>query len=185
MPEYPSILRRADDSGVPQLLARLLIGGLFLYMGVEKVGHPMDFLKQIRLYHMLPETPAVLLNATAVVLPWLEVACGVALMLGVWARGAAALVFAMLAVFTPAILLRALAIQAETGTPFLTIAFDCGCGSGAVITWKKLLANTGLGLITLVVLLSQSRRFRLTNLLDDVRGIRPRWRRSPGRGVAL
>lgn len=154
-----SILRRLDASGVPLLLARLALGVLFIYMGASKAGHPIDFLKQIRLYHMLPESPAIFLNASAIVLPWLEIVAGTALIVGVWVRGAAATLAIMLAVFTPAILLRALAIHSAEGTPFFEIEFDCGCGAGVVVTWKKLLENTGLFLLALVPLLSGSRRF--------------------------
>ena len=160
-----SIVRRIDDSGVPLLLARLLIGGLFIYMGVQKIGHPGDFLKQIHLYEMLPERPPYFLNGTAIVLPWLEVLCGVVLILGVWLRGAALSVATMLLVFTPAIFLRAMAIHTAQGTPFMEIAFDCGCGGGPVIIWRKLLENTGLFLVALVALLSRSRRFCLGPLL--------------------
>ena len=135
-----SILRRVDASGLPLLLARLLLGGLFVYMGIHKVLDPKDFLLQVRAYGLLPETPAFFLNGAAIVLPWLEVACGIALILGAWVRGAAVLIALMLAAFTPAIFLRAMAIRAELGTPFFQIEFDCGCGAGVVIIWEKLLS---------------------------------------------
>ena len=154
-----SVLRRLDASGVPLLIARLALGGLFIYMGAAKADHPIDFLKQIRLYHMLPESPGIFLNAAAIVLPWLEIVAGVALILGLWVRGAAATLAIMLVAFTPAILLRAFAIHSAEGTPFFAIEFDCGCGAGVIVTWKKVLENTGLFLLTLVPLLSGSRRF--------------------------
>jgi len=157
-----SVFRKLDASGVPLLMMRIVIGVMFLWMGIEKLGHPIEFLKQIHLYAMLPEEPAFFLNATAIVLPWLEVFCGVALIVGIWVRGAAAMIALMLAVFTPAILLRALAIQSADGTPFFEIAFDCGCGSGVVVTWKKLLTNSTLFLVTLIGVFSQSRRFCLS-----------------------
>jgi uncharacterized membrane protein YphA (DoxX/SURF4 family) len=135
-------------------------------MGAVKIGHPIEFLKQIRLYYMLPESPAIYLNGTAIVLPWLEVICGVALVLGTSVRGAAALIAAMLAVFTPAIFLRAWQIHQTTGTPFFEVAFDCGCGAGVVITWRKLLENAGLFVLALLAILSQTRRFCLESWFD-------------------
>jgi len=161
-----SWLRRLDQSGVPLLLARLVLGALFIYMGAKKVGSPSDFLKQIRLYHVLPDTPAYYLNGTAIVLPWVEILCGAALILGSWLRGAALVTAGMLAVFTPAILLRALAVRAEQGTSFFEIKFDCGCGAGVVVIWKKLLENTGLFLLALLALFSRSRRFCLSGWLE-------------------
>ncbi len=166
-----SILRRVDESGVFVLLVRLFLGGLFVWMGMSKIAHPDAFLKQVHLYEMLPESPAYFLNATALFLPWLEVVCGVALILGIATRGAALAVGGMLCVFTPAILLRALAIRAAEGTPFMEISFDCGCGSGVVIIWTKLLKNSGLALLSLVVLLARSRRFTLAMLLDRRRAV--------------
>jgi len=161
MQERPSLIRRADDTGVPLLLARLVIGALFIYMGIMKLQDPIAFLKQINLYDMLPQQPPYLLNGTAIVLPWLEVVCGIALILGVYLRGSGALIAVMLAVFTPAIFLRAWEIHTSDGTPFFQIAFDCGCGTGEVIIWKKLLGNAALFLGSLVAVFSQSRRFCL------------------------
>jgi len=162
MTPQPSILRRADATGVPLLAARLVLGGLFLYMGAHKLADPITFLKQIHLYDMLPESPPVYLNATAVVLPWLEIVGGVLLILGLFVRGAAAQLIVMFCVFTPAIFLRAMAIRAAEGTPFFDIAFDCGCGGGVVVIWRKLLANAGLLTLSVLALLSRSRRFCLS-----------------------
>lgn len=161
MQPTPSLVRRLDASGVPLLLARLVIGGFFIYMGVVKLQDPIAFLKQVRLYEMLPETPPYLLNGTAIVLPWLEIVCGLALIVGIYLRGAGATIALMLAVFSPAILFRALEIHNTVGTPFMQIAFDCGCGTGEVIIWQKLLGNLGLFLGSLIPVFSASRRFCL------------------------
>lgn len=168
MNESKSIFRRIDEFSIPlPMLIRLFLGGLFLYMGVAKIGHPVEFLKQIRLYEMLPEHPPYYLNATAIVLPWLEVLCGVALIVGVWIRGAATQIAIMLCVFTPAIFMRALAIHNTEGTPFTDIEFDCGCGSGVVVIWQKLLKNSGLLLLAVFALLSRSRRLTVAGLLRN------------------
>lgn len=160
-----SWLRRFDETGVPLLLARVVLAATFLYMGSMKVGEPIDFLKQVRQYRMLPETPAIYLNATAIVLPWLEIVAGVALLIGLRSRGAAAAIALMLLVFTPAILMRALHIQAEKGISFFEIVFDCGCGSGPVTIWTKLLGNVGLFTLAMLALVSRSRKLCLSNWL--------------------
>ena len=152
-----------DAIAIPlPVLIRLLLGGYFIYSGFGKIPEPVTFLKNIHLYEALPDEPAIFLNATAIVLPWLEIVCGLALVVGLWIRGAALNLVAMLAVFTPAILLRALAIRAADGTPFMDIAFDCGCGTGAVIIWKKLLFNATLFLLAILALLSRCRRWALS-----------------------
>jgi hypothetical protein len=101
----------------------------------------------------------------AIVIPWIEIACGIWFLLGTYLRGAAAVSAALLGVFTPIILYRALSIQAAEGTAFTEIAFDCGCGAGVVVIWKKLLENTGLFFLSLLVLFSSSRRFCLETLV--------------------
>ena len=158
--------RRLDQSGALLLPARVVLAATFLWMGTNKLNEPFDFLKQLRLYHMLPTEPPIFMNATTIVLPWLEIVVGVALLLGLRLRGAAAVIAVMLCVFTPAILIRTLHIRAEEGTPFFQIAFDCGCGTGVVTVWTKLLGNVGLLALALVAMLSRSERFCLSAWTD-------------------
>ena len=80
------------------VLARWLLGGLFIYMGWQKALHPELFLKLLREYQMV-ESPLAL-NSIAVSLPWFEIFCGLLLVAGVAVRGTALLLAAMLAVFT-------------------------------------------------------------------------------------
>src|SRR3972149_6162938 len=157
-----SWLRRLDESGVPLLIARIILAATFIYVGSMKLGEPFDFLKQVRQYQMLPETPATYLNATAIVLPWLEIVAGVALLIGLRFRGAGAAIALMLLVFTPAILIRGLHILSEKGGSFFEIVFDCGCGSGPVTIWTKLLGNAGLFVLALLALVSRSRKLCLS-----------------------
>ena len=106
---------------------------------------------------------------SAIVLPWLEIVCGVALVLGVFTRGAGTLIVAVVGVFTPAIFLRALAVMGDESISFFQVEFDCGCGTGSDIIWLKLCTNTGLLLLAILAILSRSRRFSLTVLLDRSR----------------
>lgn len=161
------MIRKLDQGKIPvTMLIRLALGAYFIYSGFEKVGDPFAFLKNIRLYEMMPEEPPYFLNTVAAVLPWLEVVCGAALVIGIGIRGASANLLVMLLVFTPAILFRALDIRAEMGTPFFDIAFDCGCGSGVVVIWRKLCFNGTLIVGALLVLFAQSRKFCLSSLLS-------------------
>ncbi len=166
-PREPSLLARYDRAAIPlALVVRLFLGGYFIYTGFTKILDPVAFLKAVRLFDLLPESPAVYLNGTAVVLPWLEVICGVALVLGLFRRGAAALIAGMLCVFTPAIFLRALAMMKTDGLSFFEVEFDCGCGTGHEIIWIKLCKNTGLFLLAVAALASRSTCLCASSLFD-------------------
>jgi uncharacterized membrane protein YphA (DoxX/SURF4 family) len=131
------------------LLARWSLGALFIYMGMNKALHPVEFLKLIRQYDMVHHH--VLLNLIGTALPWFEVFCGVLLVAGLAVRGTAVMLIVMLIPFTAIVLKRALAIQAGGGIPFCAIKFDCGCGTGEVFICHKLAENTLLTLLALAL----------------------------------
>lgn len=192
MSEHPSLLVRADRSGVPLLIARLVLGGMFIWMGMAKTGYPelllkkagvlespvvqriiytgegdagfielggpVHFLKLIREYRMFPGKLWFLLNFTAVAMPWVEVLCGVLLMLGLGVRGAAGLLLALLVVFTTMIVIRGVSIYNAKDIAFCAIKFNCGCGGGDVFICGKIAENVTLTLLAVVCLLSRSNR---------------------------
>jgi uncharacterized membrane protein YphA (DoxX/SURF4 family) len=133
------------------LLARWLVGGLFIWMGLNKALHPEDFLKLVHQYDLL-QSP-LLLNLVGAGLPWFEVFCGILLLLGVAVRGTAAVCLLMLLPFTAIVLRRALELSAARHLPFCAVKFDCGCGNGEVFICSKLLENSALILACFVPLL--------------------------------
>ena len=170
----PTLLARLDNSGVPLLLARLITGGMFLYLGYNKFVEPIDFLKILKEYQILPITPGYYLNTTAIVLPYLEMLCGIALLLGVSVRGAATMLGGMLLFFCPALIYQALSIQeAKGGIPFCDVAFDCGCGTGVVPICGKLVENIILLVGSVIAVFSRSRLYCLSSLLTGGRFLPP------------
>lgn len=131
------------------LIARLLLGGFFLYSGLAKALHPADFLKLLRAYDLTQSSPV--LNVIAGALPWFEVFCGLLLALGVAVRGTALVCLSMLVPFTIVVVRRALAIQTAQGLAFCAIRFDCGCGTGEVAICHKLVENGVLVLLSLAL----------------------------------
>jgi uncharacterized membrane protein YphA (DoxX/SURF4 family) len=148
---------RARD--LAAVLARWLLGAIFIYMGLAKALHPVEFLKLVRQYDMLHHH--LLLNLVASTLPWFEIFCGLLLLLGVAVRGAALMLVAMLVPFTVVVLLRALAVQKTGGLPFCAIKFDCGCGAGEVFICRKLVENVLLTVLAGALILWRNHRLCL------------------------
>ena len=171
MSSQPGWLGRADATGWPLLLARLVLGSLFIWMGGVKAADPVAFLKLIREYQMIPESLPWLLNLLAAVLPWAEILGGLLLVAGVALRGTALMFLLMLVGFTGVVLARAIGIYHNSDIAFCAIKFDCGCGAGEVFICYKTLENAGLGLLSLLVLLSRTRRFCLRGDLLSRRNV--------------
>jgi uncharacterized membrane protein YphA (DoxX/SURF4 family) len=141
------------------ILARLMLGALFIYMGLVKAMDPVQFLKMVHEYEMV-RSP-FLLNAVAAALPWFEVFCGVMLLVGIAVRGTALLLIAMLIPFTVLVTKRALAIASAKSLAFCAVKFNCGCGNGEVFICHKILENTGLLLLAAWLLAGYGRQFAL------------------------
>jgi len=96
-------------------LARIAVAAVFLGACIAKIRDPEAFALATHRYRLLP---GELVNAVALLLPWLELTCGAALLAGPRrARAAAAfLLTAMLLVFTGAITLNLVrGIEASCG----------------------------------------------------------------------
>ncbi|HOE27734.1 MAG: DoxX family membrane protein [Candidatus Aureabacteria bacterium] len=100
------------------LLARLFLGGLFVYASLHKLADPVSFSRIVYGYKILPPWA---INLTAIVLPGVELAAGALLLAGLLRRGAALAVSLSLLVF-----ICALAFNLARG-----LDFDCGCFSFA------------------------------------------------------
>lgn len=80
-----------------QRLLRGLLGMLMLWAAVSKLTNPADFLGSLDAYQL--PLPKLLLQTVAIVLPWVELLCGLLLLAGLWLGTALTLVSGMLAVF--------------------------------------------------------------------------------------
>jgi len=98
------------------LIARLILGGVFIYASLDKIAHPAEFAKAIGNYHVVPFG---LENLMALALPWLELIAGICLIAGIMVDGATIMVILMNIVFIFAIS-QALARG---------ISIECGCFS--------------------------------------------------------
>ena len=99
-----------------ELFVRWLIGITFIYASYHKIVEPAHFAKIIYGYYLFPE---FIINLTAIILPYLELLSGIALILGIYPRSALLILEAMLFVF-----IVSLSINLIRG-----YNFDCGCFS--------------------------------------------------------
>ena len=81
---------------------------------LPKIADPPAFAHMIYNYRLLP---AAAINALALVMPWVELLVGIALILGVWKREAAVVAGILLLIF-----LVAIGVNLARGH-----AVDCGC----------------------------------------------------------
>src|SRR5664279_4416863 len=72
---------------IAALLARWLLGALFIYLGLSKVFHPAEFIKLVR--EQLGITNPLLSSLIVTTMPWFEVLYGLLILSGM-ARNAAA-----------------------------------------------------------------------------------------------
>ncbi|MFA4949144.1 MAG: DoxX family protein [Candidatus Krumholzibacteriia bacterium] len=138
------------------LAFRLLLAAVFIYAAAQKIGKPLAFADEIHNYGVVDYGPP--LYVMAVVLPWIELLCGFALVTGVVVRGAALILIGLNAMFL-AVIAKKTAGYLSDGTPFTQIFFDCGCGFGATYAWKKLLEDAAYLLMSLALLAAPRHRF--------------------------
>ena len=95
-----SAYRDIDPGPGLALVARLILGSLFVYASIDKVAYPDAFVRIVQNYRLLP-TP--LTHLFSIVLPWVELCCGVFLLAGVRVRANALIIAGMLAMFIVAV----------------------------------------------------------------------------------
>ncbi|MDD4951670.1 MAG: DoxX family membrane protein [Desulfovibrionaceae bacterium] len=126
------------------LILRSVLGLTFIWAGVYKIADPQGFALMIANYRILPQA---LIAPAAVILPWIETVCGLALTFNRLATGAAALISAMLTTFMSAMaynLARGLDIAcgcfstdpAQKADMALSLARDAGLAAlGLIVLW--------------------------------------------------
>ncbi len=99
-----------------ELAARWILGLTFIYASLHKILAPADFAKIIYGYSLFPE---IFINLIAVIIPFLELVTGFALIIGLYPRSAAITINGLLLAF-----IVVLTINLIRGHEF-----DCGCFS--------------------------------------------------------
>ena len=149
-------------------VARLGLAAVWLASGVPKVLDPDGTYVAVRAYDVLPEAGV---EIVAAVLPWVEIALGVLLLLGAGTRAAAVLSGGLVLLFVAGV--------AQAWARGLSI--DCGCfgGGGAVppgetAYGQELLRDAAFGLLAAWLIVRPRTLFALDGRLVDTAKSAPR-----------
>lgn len=112
------------------LAARYVLGGLLLWAAVSKLANPTAFLGSLYAYDL--PLPAGFLKVVAVVLPWLELLCGLMLLANAWPQTTLLFVAGLFGVFVVA--------TAQAAGRGLEIA--CGCFDLAIFGFPHAATGT-------------------------------------------
>jgi len=141
------------DNDFLTLLIRLTVGITFVYASYYKVVDPGAFARSIWYYHMVPGT---LINFMALILPWIELLAGLAIIFGIQYRGGVLLVNLLTIIF----------IAALSSAIYRGISIDCGCfkasEASAGSAWRSLWFDIGLIVLCLQLAFSRSRRWMVS-----------------------
>lgn len=116
------------------LACRLGLGAVFIVAALPKIAQPESFATSVEAYEMLP---LAVVNLVAILIPWIELVCGLFLIGGAYVRPGSALLAFLLAVFVIAITIAVLR----------GLNINCGCfgeGSGSPVGWNKVIEDLAL-----------------------------------------
>ena len=112
------------------LLARILLGVMWVLAGVEKIADPSQFSRDISNYHLLPFG---IENTVAIILPWLELFIGLSLIFGLYISSASLISGVLMLVFVIFI--------AQAMVRGFNIECGCGLKEGQMVGWGKIFEN--------------------------------------------
>lgn len=128
------------------LFFRLIVGITFVYASLDKIAHPDQFARAVYNYKIIPGS---LINIFAITLPWIELFCGLFLILGLFIESSSLIISFLLIVF----------IIALSSSFLRGIDIACGCFT----TDPNAKKATAMNLLEDVVLLLMSVQILLCN----------------------
>lgn len=147
---------------------RVVLAAVFLYAGLNKINNPLIFADEIKMYGILEDS--AILYITAVILPWVEIVSGIAIVSGVLLRGGSFIISVLCLFFLVMVVHRTIGIMDAVGIPFSEVYFDCGCGFEPTYAWKKIIENSALLIISLTLFFSPNHGFVLFRYCRGSRG---------------
>ncbi len=145
------MIKRIFSNELYLLIARFVLGMLFIIAGAEKIADPSAFAGSIYNYKLFP---LFTINFFAIVVPWIEVTAGLFLLFGIAVKESALIINGLFAFFIVIIgisIIRGLDI-------------DCGCfgrSGGQQVGLAKILENTFFLLMGIPLLFFDSSYLKL------------------------
>lgn len=147
-----TIMKKILENPLVILISRLVVGFIFLTFGMSKIADPTQFAKEIGNYDLLP---IFSLNIFALTLPWIEVAIGLMLIFGFRLKANALISAVLMFMF-----IIMVAIAWARG-----LDISCGCSSvnPQKVGLPKILENTGLMILSILIYLNPVKKLTLEN----------------------
>lgn len=125
---------------------RVVLGSVFVWSGILKIREPLEFAQNVANYRIFPAEISFL---AGIVLPWVELICGVLLIIGLFRNAGALILVGLLCAFLVLIVT----------TMIRGIDVDCGCFGpiGRKVDYFLLLTDTVLLYLAFNIFLSSQR----------------------------
>lgn len=112
---------------------KVLLGLLFVISSISKIQNPAKFMDSMEAYKIIPQ---IMVAPLAIIIPWLQIVCGILFIFDVYAQSAALILSGLLVVYTAAI------AQAFARG----MSMDCGCfdlieGMEDKVGWKSIIRD--------------------------------------------
>ncbi|HQY20908.1 MAG TPA: MauE/DoxX family redox-associated membrane protein [Ignavibacteria bacterium] len=141
------------------LVLRVIVGGVFIYASLDKLMNQEEFSRAIYNYKFLPE---VFVNIFAIVMPYLELFCGILLILGIFKGGSSFIITVMLLMF----------IIALSQAYFRGLDISCGCFSLETVSQKsdilQRIFEDILLILSSIIIFTQSLKPDITNNKNNI-----------------
>ncbi len=119
---------------------RIYLALVFIISGLDKINDLSSFAQSIENYRILPIS---VINILAIILPWIELVTGVFLLVGIYIKENAFLIFSLLLIFTISI----------ASAVLRNLDIDCGCQGtfdGQKVGILKIIENAALMIVSLL-----------------------------------
>ncbi len=162
------------ESILLQLPLRVFIGGAFMFAAYNKIGGTQSFANAIKGFRIVDaDKHGYLIQSAAYMMPWVEMIAGLLLVLGLWTRASAVVIWVLLVGFMAALIH---VIMDET------ISADCSCfgdiklGCSSTVGWCQVIRDVILLVPTTYLIWRQGGILALDRVFRDKTGdADPQW----------